>query len=76
MCTVCGEVIEKGEFIEKLNQDYKDGQCTVCGATDPDYKPDTDSPETEYNSNILLWAALAFVSSGLLGVVSDKAEAK
>ena len=39
VCTVCGEVLEKGQVIPLLAHSYKDGKCTVCGTSDPDYKP-------------------------------------
>ena len=39
VCTVCGEILEKGEVIPKLAHDYADGKCTACGAIDPDFKP-------------------------------------
>ena len=38
VCEDCGEVLEKGETISKLTHSYKDGTCTVCGASDPNYK--------------------------------------
>ena len=39
VCTVCGEVLEKGQAIPMLAHSYKDGKCTACGTSDPDYKP-------------------------------------
>lgn len=38
VCTVCGEIINKGTVIEKLDHNYEDGACTVCGELDPNYK--------------------------------------
>lgn len=74
VCKVCGEVVEQGKAIPKLAHSYKDGKCTVCGATDPNYKPtepgdgDTNVPETGDSSNMTLWIALLFVSgAGLFG---------
>lgn len=37
VCTACGEIIEKGEVIEK-HHNYEYGQCTVCGELDPQYR--------------------------------------
>ena len=40
VCKACGKVITKGEVIPATGHDYKDGKCTVCGAADPDYRPE------------------------------------
>ena len=40
VCKTCGETVKKGETIPATGHDYKDGKCTVCGATDPDYRPE------------------------------------
>ena len=39
VCTECGKILERGENVPKLGHSYKDGTCTVCGASDPEYKP-------------------------------------
>lgn len=70
VCKVCGEVLEQGKAIPKVAHSYKDGKCTVCGAADPNYKPDTDSPQTGDSSNMTLWIALLFVSGGVLSAVT------
>ena len=36
---MCQEVVKKGEVIPATGHDYKDGKCTNCGETDPNYKP-------------------------------------
>lgn len=38
VCTVCGEILEKGESIAMLAHSYKDGKCTVCGTIDSTFK--------------------------------------
>ena len=38
-CDDCGAVLST-EAIPATGHDYKDGKCTVCGATDPDYRPE------------------------------------
>ena len=40
VCKTCGETVKKGEVIPATGHDYKDGKCTVCGAADPDYRPE------------------------------------
>lgn len=46
VCKVCGS---KGNIsvISKKAHDYKDGKCTVCGAEDPDYKPESGEPSSD-----------------------------
>lgn len=46
VCKVCGS---KGNVsvIPKKAHDYKDGKCTVCGAEDPDYKPESGESSSE-----------------------------
>ncbi len=64
VCRDCGEVLQKGQTVAKLAHSYKDGTCTVCGASDPDYKPggqnDNDSPQTD--DNAMLWISLITAS--------------
>ncbi len=65
-CKVCGEKLESGTAIAKTAHTYENGKCTVCDATDPNYK--VDSPQTGYNSNMALWIALLFISG--MGIVA------
>lgn len=52
------------EDIPMLAHTYKDGKCTVCGTTDPDY--DT-GVATGDSSNMILWLAMLMVSgAGML----------
>ena len=68
VCTVCNETVKKGETIPAAGHDYKDGKCTVCGETDPNYKPDEPvQPEnpgvkTGDEAHTALWLAAASVS--------------
>ena len=68
VCTVCQEIVKKGETIPATGHDYKDGKCTVCGETDPNYKPDEPvQPEnpgvkTGDEAHTALWLAAASVS--------------
>lgn len=63
---VCGEIVEQGKTTEKLAHSYKDGKCTVCGAIDPDYNPNTSGPQTNDNNHLILWLALLLVSGGTI----------
>ena len=42
-CSVCGDVLKAQEEISMLPHNYENGSCTVCGAIDPDYKPDVNN---------------------------------
>ena len=59
VCSACG--IAYGELAA---HSYEDGKCTVCQAVDPNYVPETSSPQTGDNSNMALWIALLFISGG------------
>ena len=65
VCTVCQEVVKKGEVIPATGHDYKDGKCTNCGKTDPNYKPaEPENPgvKTGDEAHTALWLAAASVS--------------
>ena len=65
VCTVCQEVVKKGEVIPATDHDYKDGKCTNCGETDPNYKPaEPENPgvKTGDEAHTALWLAAASVS--------------
>ena len=62
VCTICGEIVKKGEVIKATGHQYKDGKCTVCGATDPNYKP---AVKTGDESNTALWV-LVMASAAML----------
>ena len=61
-CTVCGETVKKGEVIPATGHDYKDGKCTNCGETDPNYKPEQPGVKTGDESHLALYLAAASVS--------------
>ena len=62
VCSVCGEVIEKGTVIPALAHTFnEDGVCTVCGAK--------DVPKTGDSSNMILWAGLMLVSAAAIVTV-------
>ena len=62
VCTVCQESVKKGEVIPATGHDYKDGKCTNCGETDPDYKPEQPGVKTGDEAHTALWLAAASVS--------------
>ena len=66
ICTVCGETVKKGETVQATGHHYKDGKCTDCGETDPNYKPGV---KTGDDSNTTLWVMLLTVSALLAAAV-------
>ena len=62
VCTICQEVVKKGEAIPATGHDYKDGKCTNCGETDPNYKPEQPGVKTGDESHLALYLAAASVS--------------
>ena len=68
-CSACGEV--ETRVIPAAGHDYKDGKCTVCGETDPNYKPDQPSQpgvKTGDESNTTMWI-IVLVCAAALAVV-------
>lgn len=57
VCSTCG--LAYGELSAHT---FENGKCTICEAVDPNYVPETDSPQTGDNSHTVLWIALLFVS--------------
>ena len=43
----CGDSYKK-DFVSALGHDFKDGTCTRCGASDPNYKPVAPTPEATF----------------------------
>ena len=66
VCTVCGETVKKGESVQATGHHYKDGKCTDCGETDPNYKP---AVKTGDASSVTLWVMLLTVSALLAAAV-------
>lgn len=52
VCSICNEVLKQGEVIKKLEHQYVNGKCTVCGAADPEYKkPGVTEASTDKSAN-------------------------
>lgn len=56
-CDGCGTA-----YGELAAHTYENGKCTVCKATDPNYREPAGSPQTGDNSNMALWTALLLLS--------------
>ena len=75
-CSACGEV--ETRVIPAAGHDYKDGKCTVCGETDPNYKPDQPTQpgvKTGDESNTTMWVIVLICAAALavvLVIVSRK----
>ena len=75
-CSACGEV--ETRVIPASGHDYKDGKCTVCGETDPNYKPDQPTQpgvKTGDDSNTTMWIIVLVCATALavvLVIVSRK----
>ncbi len=61
-CAKCGDLKADSKTVHT----YENGKCTVCGATDPNYK--VDSPQTGDNSNMTLWIALCLSGMGIIAI--------
>lgn len=64
-CNVTDTLTNTGS---KKTHTYENGKCTVCQTVDPDYVPESSSPQTGDNNMLWMWIALLFVSG--FGVVT------
>ena len=55
--------VKKGEVIPATGHDYKDGKCTHCGGTDPNYKPEQPGVKTGDESHLALYLACLLYTS-------------
>ncbi len=46
-CSVCGEILTAPEEIPPLGHSFENGECTVCGAKDPDYSQPTETTPSD-----------------------------
>ena len=66
-CSACGEV--ETRVIPAAGHDYKDGKCTVCGETDPNYKPTQPGVKTGDDSNTTMWVIVLICAAALAVVL-------
>ena len=71
-CDDCGAVLST-EAIPATGHDYKDGKCTVCGAADPDYRPEQpedpgqpEKPEQPENPGVKTGGSGVLLYMGLM----------
>ena len=72
VCTVCGKVMEKGQVIAKLAHDYENGKCIMCGAADPDYKPDSSAQTGDDFNMAIPFAAAGLALAAMAAVVATR----
>lgn len=61
-CSVCNEVLVAQKETPKTAHSFENGKCSVCGAADPDYKPEIKNPFKDVKKgdpfyDEILWAA-------------------
>lgn len=79
VCAGCGEMLKTGTRIAKLSHNYKDGICTMCGASETNHQDATQedknsgnvsSPRTGDETPIVLWIGILVVACvAILGIV-------
>ena len=63
-CETCGKVLVKQEVIPMLAHNFVDGQCTVCGAKDPNHNPFKDVAKNAYYYDAVQWAVRGGITVG------------
>ena len=63
-CETCGKVLVEQEEIPMLAHNFADGQCTVCGAKDPNHNPFKDVRENAYYYDAVQWAVRGGITVG------------
>ena len=63
-CSACNEVIVAQQVVAALGHKFENGTCTVCGAADPDYKPETPwvNPFVDVKENDWFYEGVKFAA--------------
>ena len=67
-CDACKEVLVKQETVAKTAHTFNKGKCSVCGESDPDYKPPV-TPETGDNTPVVMLTVVMLLSVTALAVL-------
>ena len=70
------EIAKEEIILAKLEHNYKDGKCTVCGEIDPNYEPKEEPVKTDDENNMMLYASLAGLAlvGGAIIILNKKRE--
>ena len=63
-CETCGKVLVEQKEIPMLAHKFVDGQCTVCGAKDPNHNPFKDVAKNAYYYDAVQWAVRGGITVG------------
>ena len=70
------EIAKEETILAKLEHNYKDGKCTVCGEIDPNYEPKEEPVKTDDENNIMLYASLAGLALFGVSIISFRIKNK
>ena len=70
------EIAKEEIILAKLEHNYKDGKCTVCGEIDPNYEPKEEPVKTDDENNIMLYASLAGLALFGVSIISFRIKNK
>lgn len=65
VCTVCGDIVKKGNVIAKLPHDFQNGKCTMCGLSKTDA-----AAQTGDEANIVLTLAIMLTAAAAISGLS------
>ena len=66
------EIVREETVIAKLAHNYENGKCTVCGAADPDYKPDSSAQTGDDFNMAIPFAAAGIALAAMAAVVATR----
>ena len=70
------EIAKEETILAKLEHNYKDGKCTVCGEIDPNYEPKEEPVKTDDENNMMLYASLAGLALFGVSIISFRIKNK